>query len=366
MTIASRIITYALRLALAALCLGNSAFAQTRGKMITLSKEEILKGAGKEGKLVFATAHEETTVPHLINAFKKRHPFIKEVQFHSVSGIPAGQKELFDLTAGKSSVDAFTPHSVFWSEYFKQDLFAKYDIRAMAKARQLDIPMEMIDGSDLVLWTSTNSSVIVYNRDLVPAEKVPTGWENCLDPYWKGKFAVDTKPNIFAWLSARWGEEKVLAYAKRLKDNQPIWVRGNTGALTRAAAGEIPLICGTYNHSTQRQLKKDPNSPLRVVAPNPLGVSFHEPFGVYSKAKNPHAALLWLEFLASGEAQQIVDTWDPGKAFFMFEGTLANKLTKGNETSICTDRCRAGEEKIMERIAIEAWGFPKVGAAGPK
>jgi ABC-type thiamine transport system substrate-binding protein len=97
-----------------------------------------------------------------------------------------------------------------------------------------------------------------------------------------------------------------------------------------------------------------------------VGVSFHEPFGVYRKAKNPHAALLWLEFLASGEAQQIVDTWDPGRAFFMFEGTLANKLTKGNETSICTDRCRASEEKIMERIAVEAWGFPKVGAAGPK
>jgi hypothetical protein len=75
------VLTYALRLALVALCLGNSALAQTRGKMITLSKEEILKGAGKEGKLVFATAHEETTVSHLINAFKKDTRLSKKFSF---------------------------------------------------------------------------------------------------------------------------------------------------------------------------------------------------------------------------------------------------------------------------------------------
>jgi iron(III) transport system substrate-binding protein len=338
-------------------------FAQSQKETAPLSKEEILAGAKKEGRLIFATAHEETTVPHLVNAFKKKFPFIKEVNFHSVSGIPAGQKELFELAAGKSNVDVFTPHSVFWSEYFKQDLFAKYNLRDLAKARQLQIPAEMIDDSDVAVWTSTNSSIIVYNRDLVPADKVPAGWESCLDPYWKGKFAVDTKPNVLAWLAARWGEEKVLSYAKKLKENQPIWVRGNTGALTRAAAGEIPLVCGTYNHTTQRQLMKDPNTPLRIVAPNPLGISFHEPFAVYGKAKNPNAALLWIEFLVSNEAQQIVDRLDPGKAFFMIEGTLANKLMKGNEASICTSQCRGREEKLMERIAVEAWGLPKVGAA---
>jgi iron(III) transport system substrate-binding protein len=343
-----------------------SASAQARKEMVRLTKEEILAGAKREGKLTFATAHEETTVPHLVDAFKKKYPFVKEVHFRAVTGIPAGQRELFELAAGKSNVDAFTPHSVFWSEYFKQDLFAKYNLRELAKARQLQIPTEMIDDSDVAVWTSTNSSIIVYNRDLVPADKIPVGWESCLDPYWKGKFAVDTKPNVLAWLGARWGEEKVLSYAKKLKENQPIWVRGNTGALTRAVAGEIPLICGTYNHTTQRQFVKDPNIPLRIVAPNPVGISFHEPFAVYGKAKNPNAALLWIEFLASKEAQQIVDRFDPGKAFFMIEGTLANKLMKGNEASVCTSQCRAREEKLMERIAVEAWGLPKVGASAPK
>jgi spermidine/putrescine-binding protein len=340
-----------------------SFFAQSKRDAVIPTKEEILAGAKREGKLTFATAHEETTVPHLVNAFKKKFPFVRDVTFYSVSGIPAGQKELFELSTGKTNVDTFTPHSGFWSSYFKQDLFAKYNIRALAKSKQLEIRAEMIDDSDVVVWTSTNSSILVYNKDLVPSDKIPTGWESCLDPYWKGKFAVDTRPNVFTWLASRWGEEKILDYAKKLKENQPIWVRGNTGALTRAVAGEIPLLCGTYNHTTQRQFKRDPNIPLRIVAPNPVGISFHEPFGIYGKAKNPHAALFWLEFVASNEAQQIVESWDPGKAFFMVEGTLANKLMKGNEVSICTSNCRAREEKLMERIAVEAWGLPKVGAA---
>src|SRR5262249_22922912 len=127
----------------------------------TLSKDEILKGAHKEGKLVFATAHEETTVPHLINAFKKRHPFIKEIQFHSVSGIPAGQKELFDLAAGKSNVDAFTPHSVFGSEYLKQDFSPQWGVGERDKARQLNMRVKMVAGPNVVLWTTTTSDIIV-------------------------------------------------------------------------------------------------------------------------------------------------------------------------------------------------------------
>jgi len=47
----------------------------------------------------------------------------------------------------------------------------------------------------------------------------------------------------------------------------------------------------------------------------------------------------------------------------MVEGTLANKLMKGNEVSVCTSSCRGREEKLTERIAVEAWGLPKVSAA---
>jgi hypothetical protein len=44
------------------------------------------------------------------------------------------------------------------------------------------------------------------------------------------------------------------------------------------------------------------------------------------------------------------------------EGTLANKLKKeAANVSLCGNDCRGTEDKLMQRIATEAWGFPKVG-----
>jgi ABC-type Fe3+ transport system substrate-binding protein len=66
-----------------------------------------------------------------------------------------------------------------------------------------------------------SAHVIAYNPSLVPKDRIPRKWEDCLDPYWKGKFAVDTRPKTFAGLSLEWGEEKTLQYVRRLQENQP-------------------------------------------------------------------------------------------------------------------------------------------------
>ena len=44
-----------------------SFFAQSKRDAVIPTKEEILAGAKREGKLTFATAHEETTVPHPVS-----------------------------------------------------------------------------------------------------------------------------------------------------------------------------------------------------------------------------------------------------------------------------------------------------------
>jgi len=154
---------------------------------------------------------------------------------------------------------------------------------------------------------------LVYNTKLVPPDKAPKGWEACLDPYFKGKFSVDTKPNVLAWLTPSWGEEKLLGFARRIKENSP------------------------------------------------LPVSFHEHEAIYTGAKNIHSALLWIEFLASREGQDVAESLEPGRSSFLVEGTLTNKLMKGANMSLCGNDCRGTEDKLMQRIATEAWGFPKVG-----
>jgi iron(III) transport system substrate-binding protein len=362
MTMKLRRLTIFLLIVLGVALSGSPAVSQTKEKGLAPTKEEILARAKQEGKLALIPGYDKGTIAPLAAAFSKKYPFL-EVSWELVTGITGGQRQLFEMTAGRSNVDAFSPSSAHWSEYFKHNLLKKYDFRAMSKSGQLRIPVEMMDESGLVAWLGTNTGVFVYNTKLVPPEKAPRGWDNCIDPQWKGKLSVDTKPNTLTWMVPAWGDEKVFDFARKLKKNDPIWVRGQTGTLARMAAGEFALDCSMYLHTSRRYLLKDPTVPIKVVIPNPVPVSFHEPEAIYAGAKHPHAGLLWIEFLASKEAQEIVDNVDPGKASFLVDGTLANSLIKDVKVSLCAGGCRDQEDKTMERIATEAWGLPKAGSA---
>jgi iron(III) transport system substrate-binding protein len=323
-----------------------------------LTKAQIIEAAKKEGQLSVSPGFDDASIPLIVKAFEKKYPFIK-VTSTFAEGIPALQRQLFEMSAGRANLDVVHTNIVFWSEYFKQNVIKKVDLKAVARQAPLNIPPDMIDDSGMVLWLGTNTGVLVYNSKAVPAEKAPKGWDACLDPYFKGKFSVDTKPNVLAWLMPAWGEEKLLGFARRLKENSPAWGRGNTRNLSMLTSGEIAMNCGNYVHSAQRQMKRDPD--LKMVVPDPFPMSFHEPEAIYAGAKNTNAALLWLEFLASKEGQEVVESIDPGRGSFLVEGTLANKMAKGAKLSLCGSECRGTEEKVMQRIATEAWGFPKVG-----
>lgn len=336
----------------------TQALGQTQKEKVMLTKAQIMEGAKKEGKVTVSPAFDERSVPVLVKAFEKKYPFIK-VTSTSADGIPAYQRQLFELSSGRANLDVFSTNIAFWSEYFKQNVVKNVDFTGMVKAGHLNIAEKMIDDSGMVVWLGSYTGVLVYNAKLVPTDKAPKSWDACMDPYFKGKFTVDTKPNVLAWLTPAWGEEKVLSFARKVKENDPLFSRGNTRNLAALASGEALMNCGNYVHSTQRVVRQDPN--IKMVVPDPFPMSYHEPEAIYSGAKNIHAALLWIEFLASKEGQDLTESLEPGRASFLGEGTLANKLMKGANVSLCGNECRGTEDKIMERIATQAWGFPKVG-----
>lgn len=64
-------------------------------------------------------------------------------------------------------------------------------------------------------------------------------------------------------------------------------------------------------------------------------------------------------FLASGEAQQIVESTEPGRGSFLVEGNLTHRLAKSASVSFCNVACLLKGNKIAERIAVEVWGLPE-------
>jgi hypothetical protein len=188
----------------------GQAFAQTKQAKIFLTKDQIVEGAKKEGKLRVVPGHDDSVIPTIVKAFQKKYPFI-QTSWGIVTGIEAGQRQLFEMTAGTSNADAFNLSAAFFSEFFSKNLIKGYDFQGMSKAGHLKIPLEMIDDSGVVVWLATNTGVLTYNSNLVPPDKTPKGWDSCLDPYFKSKFSVDPKPNILTWLAPRWGEEKLIS-----------------------------------------------------------------------------------------------------------------------------------------------------------
>ena len=71
--------------------------------------------------------------------------------------------------------------------------------------------------------------VIAYNPSLVPTERVPRKWDDCLHPYWKGKFAMDVVLLALVSLYPAWGEQRILQFAKRIKEAIQLAARHHQG-----------------------------------------------------------------------------------------------------------------------------------------
>src|SRR4030095_11536634 len=158
-------------------------------------------------------------------------------------------------------------------------------------------------------------------------------WDAFLKPEFKEKkFVVDIRPSEVAALVPAWGLEKTLQFARGIAAQNPVWVRGHSRVLAAILAGEYPMLLGANLNSTKSDMEKDKTGHLsyKVVEPVPLRIGDHE--SVFEKATSPYAGLLWLEFVASPEAQRIIEASFEGSVFT--PGTIAHQVTQGKKFSL--------------------------------
>ena len=80
-------------------------------------------------------------------------------------------------------------------------------------------------------------------------------------------------------------------------------------------------------------------------------------------APHPYTSLLWLEFQAGPEAQNIIDNYEPlNSSIYAPESALA-KLTRGKKLSVNNWETLHNTSK-WEQMAVKEFGFPKVDETG--
>jgi len=326
----------------------DSAWSQTIGKNL----DEITRLALKEGQVRFASALRDDEVDLVFKGFLQKYPKIK-VEADRVRGSNSREKMLGEAIAGVVEYDVADISSELQDNFVKAGALA-----GPVQWRKLfpKINQRQVSPDNYFVGVGFGAHVIAYNSSLVPKNRIPKNWDDCLDPYWKGKFVVDTRPKTFAGLALAWGEEKTLHYIKRLKDNRPIWKRGQTEALSQLAAGEIAMICGSYYQSLQRILSRDPTAKLAAAFASPVSVGIGEALAVFKGAKNPNAAVLLTGWLASPEGQSGYDKIGRGSPFT--EGGEKWKLIKAANAKVAFRgfEDNASEEEIIKKI-VAVWGF---------
>lgn len=331
--------------------------AEAKGFIFAASHDEIVARAKKEGKLVVFSSQDASAVEGTAKAFKKKYPFI-DVKASEISGTDTYLRMIGELKIGKTTDwDVNYVAFDYYDDYLPYQ--KKFDLLGMAQHGVLKIPGDMIDPVNRhIVALQTNMQALAYNKKLMPKDKAPDRFEDLLKPEFKGKkFAVDIRPRAIAALVPAWGLEKTLGYAKNLAAQQPIWTRGDSRTLPYMAGGEVPMGLGLNYKSYWRFKKKDVQDVLDAKVIEPVPVRLTEAEGISATARNPYAALLWLEFQASPEGQAILDDTDLA-ASHLSPGSFHEKMLRGKQLSVIGWKHYPHMENYLNEV-VKAFGLPR-------
>lgn len=332
--------------------------AESRGYGFLTSRDEIVRRAKEEGKLRVSSSNDPDSYPALRKAFMKQYPFIDVSIQRSERGPEGAQRLLMELQAmGRSSWDVTEVAAELYQEYMPH--VKKLDILGMAKHGILQIPTEIIDPKHRnIVSLATTIHSIAYNKNLIALEKVPNAWEDFVKPELKGrKFMALIRPLGIAALAPGLGQDWAIAYARKIKEQDPVWVQGTSRAVVAITTAEQTLLHLPYYHSCVRAQRKDATKSLECKIIEPVPVRIQELTATLQPSPYPHAALLWLEFLISPTGQAITHQFEPKSSIFVRHSEAA-KLVEGKKLSVIGWE-NFNDSIMWEKKAYDAFGLPQ-------
>jgi iron(III) transport system substrate-binding protein len=330
--------------------------AEAKGFIFAASQEEVIANAKKEGKLRVMGSLDAQTLKALSEAFRKKYPFI-DTNAQEIAGTDNYIRMIQEMKAGMAKTwDVNYVAFDMYPEYLPFQ--KKFDILGMAQQGVLQIPQKMIDPVNRhVVVVASDLQAVAFNKKLIAAEKVPTTWEGFLREEFSGrKFMLDIRPKDLAALVPAWGMEKTLDFARKLAAQKPVWIRGNSRAITMIQSGEYSMLFGPNLATALRVERKDPNIGYKIVEPVPTRLN--EAQSILGAASNPYAGLLWLEFVCSPAGQTIIDQYEPYGASYLTPGSVQEKIVRGLKLSVVDWEHVTKLEDYQKKIT-EAYGFPR-------
>ena len=259
--------------------------------------QKVLAAAKKEGKVVVYTSlNTKDSVP-ISEAFEKKYGV--KVDLWRSSSEKVLQRAVTEFRAGRYAVDAFELNGPELEAMWREGLLDKFYTPQAA-----NMPPAAFAKNGAYIADRFNFFTIAYNTNLVKPNDVPKSYQDLLDPKWAGKIGIEASDtDWFGSMVKAMGEDKGMAFFRKLADQKPQMRTGHTLMAELVASGEIPLAATIYNHNAERLKTK--GAPIEWKALEP---TFGRPNGVSvaKQAAHPNAALLFVDFMLSLEGQKLL------------------------------------------------------------
>lgn len=266
-------------------------------------QQRLEAGARKEGRLtVYSTLIVNQALQPLVEAFGKKYPFIR-MDFFRADAAKMVQKVLAEqranalvgdvMEAGGATVPLLKANGLlpFWSPVFAE------------------LPPAYIGKDGYFAISRLSYMGGAFNTKAVAPGTEPKTVDDLLDPKWRGRIAWNTQDESGAILFAAnlietVGPEKADAWMAKFVAQKPSPVAVSARQLVNVVmAGEYDIALSIFMHHAV--ISAQAGAPVAPIAFEPVA-STNGSMSILKGTKNPHGALLFVDFVLSEEGQRIM------------------------------------------------------------
>jgi iron(III) transport system substrate-binding protein len=289
------------------LALGTAAQTQTP-QGYPADYASIVEAAKKEGKVVVYATTDAVAANPLIKDFEALYPGIK-VEYSDLNSTELYNRFIAEAAANNGTAD------VLWSSAMDLQVKLVADgLAATYPSPEIKALPKWAVWKDAAYGTTYEPITFVYNKRLVPEADVPKDHTDLLK-------LLNAKPDFYKGKITAYDPERsgvgYLFCNEDIKDFPQAWdlfkAMGKTQAklytsagamMERVTSGEHLIAYGIFGSYALGRSKKDPN--LGIVLPKDYTMVTSRVAFISSKARNPNAGKLFLDYILSKRGQDII------------------------------------------------------------
>jgi iron(III) transport system substrate-binding protein len=289
------------------LTLGTAVQAQTP-QGYPADYASIVEAAKKEGKVVIYATTDAVAANPLIKDFETLYPGIK-VEYSDLNSTELYNRFIAEAAANNGTAD------VLWSSAMDLQVKLVADgLAATYPSPEIKALPKWAVWKDAAYGTTYEPITFVYNKRLVPEADVPKDHTDLLK-------LLNAKPDFYKGKITAYDPERsgvgYLFCNEDIKDFPQAWdlfkamgkaqakLYTSAGAMMeRVTSGEHLIAYGIFGSYALGRSKKDPN--LGIILPKDYTMVTSRVAFISSKARNPNAGKLFLDYILSKRGQDII------------------------------------------------------------